>query len=148
MEQIILHRDECGINDSWFVEHVAIMHDDSRKAHFPLARWLPPNQPMQFVMYDSQLPQVVQAKNPAMYAQRVQELQQKQKDFACEPLLKIVGMPRTVSLIEGSLLFLLFFFFILCRSLSVFGEKVLKCRVARLSPDLSTSSSLDDETDN
>ena len=118
VEQIILNRNECGLNDSWFVEHVAIMHDDSRKAHFPLARWLPPNKPMQFVMYDSQLPQVVQAKNPAMYAQRVLELQQKQEDFACEPLLNIVGMPRTVSLIA-----FFFFCFFFCAEVWVFSGK-------------------------
>ena len=106
VEQIILHRDDAGFNDSWFVEHVAITHDDSRKVHFPLARWLPPNQPMQFVQYDSQLPQVVQANNPTMYSQRVQELKQKQIDFACGPLLGRTGMPRTVSLLLQNVYFI------------------------------------------
>ena len=100
MERISLHRDECGINDSWFVEHVTIDHEDERHVHFPLSRWLPPNQPMEFIKFDSDLPQVIKAKDPSLYEQRSKELDRKKTDFACEPLLKRVGMPRTVSFIQ------------------------------------------------
>lgn len=100
----MLHRDEYGINDSWFLEHVTITHDgDERDVHFPLSRWIPPNKPMKFLQYDSQLPQVAKANDPQLYEnQRLVELQEKRGEcgddgFKCAPLLNMAGMPRTVS---------------------------------------------------
>ena len=96
MESIVLHRDDCGINDSWFVEHVAVEHDSEANVHFPLSRWLPPYKAMQFNKFDSQLPQMVKKNSPELYKQREAELEQKKKDFAYQPIGNIKGMPRTV----------------------------------------------------
>ena len=100
MERITLHRDNCGFNDSWFVEHIAIEHHSEKHVHFPLSRWLPPNQPMEFIKYDSELPQVIKSNDPSLYEQRLKELDQKKKDFTCEPVGNKTGMPRTVSFIQ------------------------------------------------
>jgi len=100
VEHIILHRDEYGVNDSWFLEHITITHDgDEPKVHFPLSRWIPSNKPMKFLKYDSQLPQDAIANDPQLYKdQRQVELENKRgKDaFQCAPLLNMTGMPRTV----------------------------------------------------
>ena len=95
-EHIVLHRDEFGLNDSWYVEHVTVEHETEADAHFPLSRWLPADTEMQFRKFDSQLPQVVKKENPALYRQRQAELDQKKLDFAYGPVAKKPGMPRTV----------------------------------------------------
>ena len=79
------------------MEHVAVEHDTEGTAHFPLSRWLPANQPMHFTKFDSELPQIVKANDPALYEQRAKELEQKKKDFACAPLTNMTGMPRSVN---------------------------------------------------
>uniref|UniRef100_A0A7M6DMI8 Allene oxide synthase lipoxygenase protein n=1 Tax=Clytia hemisphaerica TaxID=252671 RepID=A0A7M6DMI8_9CNID len=96
-EHIILHRDEVGLNDSWYVEHVTVEHETEADAHFPLSRWLPANTEMQFKKFDSQLPQVVKKEHPEVYQQRQNELDQKKKDFAYAPIANKEGMPRTVT---------------------------------------------------
>lgn len=97
VESIILLRDDCGLFDSWYVEHVAIEHDTEGKAHFPLSRWLPADTPMKFNKFDSQLPQFVKRADPDLYKQRAAELDRKKKDFAYGTVADIRGMPRTVS---------------------------------------------------
>ncbi|XP_066922874.1 polyunsaturated fatty acid 5-lipoxygenase-like [Clytia hemisphaerica] len=96
VESIVLNRDDCGMNDSWFVEHVAVEHDTEADVHFPLSRWLPPYKAMQFNKFDSQLPQMVKKNSPELYKQREAELEQKKKEFAYQPIGDIKGMPRTV----------------------------------------------------
>ena len=97
VESIILLRDDCGLLDSWYVEHVAIEHDTEAKAHFPLSRWLPADTPMKFNKYDSELPQLVKKADPDLYKQRAAELERKKEDFAYGPVADIKGMPRSVS---------------------------------------------------
>ena len=97
VESIILQRNDCGWNDSWYVEHVAIEHDNEVKVHFPLSRWLPADIPMKFNKFDSQLPQFVKRTDPDLYKQRAAELDRKKKDFAYGPIGNIKGMPRSVS---------------------------------------------------
>ena len=99
---IILHRDKIGLYDDWFVEHVSVVNkesgDESAIAHFPLNRWLPPNKQMHFEKFDSQLPQIVKARNPGIAKQREDELKTKQEDFNYAPIGNVEGMPRSVSL--------------------------------------------------
>merc|ERR1719378_514456 len=96
-EHIVLHRDELGLNDSWYVEHVTVEHEDEADVHFPLSRWLPANKAMQFRKFDSQLPQVVKKENSEVYRQRQEELDRKKLDFAYGPVAGVAGMPRTVN---------------------------------------------------
>ena len=97
VQSIILHRDKLGFFDDWFVEHVSVSHTEEGEVHFPLNRWMPPNKPMQFEKFDSTLPQYVKERNPGLYKQREEELEQKQKDFKFLPIGGVKGMPRSVS---------------------------------------------------
>ena len=96
VESIKLHRNDCGPDDSWFVEHVTIEHDDETKTHFPLSRWLPADITMKFNKFDSQLPQYVKRTDPELFDQRAAELERKKKDFAYRTIADIKGMPRSV----------------------------------------------------
>jgi len=95
VEKIQLHRDEFGLNDSWFVEHISVEHDDDGKSHFPLARWIPADIEVTFDKYDSKLPQNVDSDH--YKNQRQPELDQKKKDFAYGTIGGFKGMPRTVT---------------------------------------------------
>ena len=53
---------------------------------------------MRFVKFDSQLPQIVKANDPALYKQRQEELRVKQKEFDYVPIGNVVGMPRSVNM--------------------------------------------------
>ena len=101
VQGIVLQRDKHGFYDDWFVEHISVAEkgkvDQSKIAHFPLNRWMPANKPMQFEKFDSQLPQVVKAKNPEMYKQREEELKGKREAFNYAPIGNVDGMPRSVS---------------------------------------------------
>ena len=94
---IILERDNHCHSADWFVEHVSIEHADDGEVHFPLVRWIPANQPMQFLKFDSYLPHDGSVHTEKLNKQRTKEIATKQESFAYEQILKIPGMPRSVS---------------------------------------------------
>ena len=92
-----MERDDQGISADWFVEHVSVEHSDDGEVHFPLVRWIPANQPMQFLKYDSYLPHDGSVHTQELYEQRTKEIATKQESFAYSELLDKPGMPRSVS---------------------------------------------------
>ena len=96
VESIILHRNDAGLNDSWFVEHVSVEHSDDGEVHFPLVRRIPANQPMQFLKFDSYLPHDGSVHTEELYEQRTKEIATKQQSFAFTELTNAKGMPRSV----------------------------------------------------
>jgi len=82
--EIILKRDESGINDDWFVEYIKVIQftkngDDmngNEEIPFPCNRWVYPNKDYKLLKYDSVLPQF-----DTRVEQRKLELESKQDKY-------------------------------------------------------------------
>ena len=88
IKSIEIWRDDKGVLDEWFVEHVIIEIND-KQAPFPCHRWIEAHKKYHFCLYDSMLPQF-----DPFIEERKEELKKNKEKYAYSQVT--VGRPRQV----------------------------------------------------